>query len=192
MSLAAAPRPPPLSPAEFLAWELEQEDRYELVDGCPRMMAGGTHSHHLIALNIAMALRAALRGAPCVPLTERKVLTPRSNYRYPDVVVDCGKPGPGDLAADEPRVVFEIESPSNTAIDEFERFEDYQSTPSIQQIVIISQSSMRARIYTRTASGWRAETLVGAEAALDLSALDCALSLSEVYEDVEFAAALKP
>ncbi len=185
MSLAASPRPTGLSPEQYLVWEQDQEDRYELVDGQVRMMAGGTHSHHLIALNIAMALRTVLRGGPCVPLTERKVLTPRSNYRYPDVVVDCGRPAANDLAADQPRVVFEVESPSNTAIDEFERFEDYQSAPSIQQIVLVSQTSARARIYTRAGTDWRAETVTGLEAALDLSALGCTLLLAEVFEGVE-------
>lgn len=174
-----------MSAAEFLAWEAEQEDRYEFVDGQPRLMAGGTHAHHMIALNIAIGLRGRLAG-PCNPLVERKLLTPQGNYRYPDVLVDCGKPTSRDLAADEPRVVFEVESPSNTTIDEMERMEDFQSISTIQQIVIVSQTKLRARIYTRDDAGWRAETIAGEQAALDLSALGCTLPLTEIYDRVEF------
>lgn len=187
MSVASILAPDRMSPQEFLAWEKDQEDRYELVEGRPRMMAGGTHSHHLIALNLAVALRRLVK-APCAPLMERKVLTPRANYRYPDVLVDCGMPKPGDLAAAEPRVVFEVESASNSAIDELERFEDYQSVPSIAQIVIVSQSAARARIYTREGEGWRAETVAGVDSTLDLNALGCVLPLTEVFEGVEFPA----
>lgn len=185
MSVAAL-TPDRMTPSEFLSWEKTQEDRYELVDGRPRLMAGGTHNHHLIALNIAVALRGALKKGPCTPLMERKVLTLRSNYRYPDVLVECGKPDANDLAASDPKVVFEVESPSNSAIDELERFEDYQSVPGIAQIVIVSQTSARARIYTRDGAGWRAETVSGVEAELQLSALGCILLLTDVFDGVEF------
>jgi hypothetical protein len=40
MSRAADPRPARLSPEQYLAWEQDQEDRFELVDGQPRMMVG--------------------------------------------------------------------------------------------------------------------------------------------------------
>lgn len=185
MSIASDPRTRLMTPEEFLAWEAEQEERYEFIDGRPRLMAGGTHAHHVMALNIAVALRARLSG-PCTPLLERKLLTQRGNYRYPDVLVDCGKPSALDLAAYEPRVVFEVVSPSNTMIDEFERLEDFQATPSILQIVILSQHSMRGRIYTRDAAGWSASTLAGDEAVLDLSAIGCELPFAQIYERVEF------
>lgn len=185
MSVAADPRAPRMTPEAFLAWEAEQETRHELIDGRPQAMAGGTHAHHIMALNIAVALRSKLSG-PCTPLLERKLLTPLGNYRYPDVLVDCGQPSAGDLAAHEPRVVFEIVSPSNTLIEQVERLEDFQTTPSIQQIVILSQSSMRGRVYTRDGARWGATALVGEDATLGLSAVGCELSFAEIYERVEF------
>lgn len=182
--------PARMSGEDYLRWEADQEDRYELVDGRPVMMAGGTRAHQRIGQNLAFALRARL-SSPCFALQEQKVVTPEGNYRYPDVTVDCGaKQSPSDLAATEPRVVIEVESPSNTTIEEFERFNDFQSIPSMQQIVIVSQTKAKARIYTRDGAGWRAETLNGLDAALDLSALGCALPLSEIYEGVELGVAV--
>ena len=50
---------------EFLAWEREQEERYEYVDGVIRMMVGGTLDHNTIIGNVSSALRSQLKGGPC-------------------------------------------------------------------------------------------------------------------------------
>jgi len=186
MSIAADSQTARMTAEEFLAWETEQEERHEFIDGRPQAMAGGTHAHHVMALNIAVALRGKLDG-PCTPLLERKLHTLRGNYRYPDVLVDCGKPSARDLAADDPRVVIEIVSPSNTLIEQVERLEDFQATPSIQQIVILSQTSMHGRVYTRDGAGWSASTLRGEEAKLPLGTIGCELSFAEIYQRVEFS-----
>jgi Uma2 family endonuclease len=183
---ALAARPAHMTPAEFLAWEAGQEDRHEFVDGQPRLMAGGTRAHHRIAENISFALRTRLRGGPCFAMREQKVFTPQGNYRYPDVVVDCGQAQrPGDLAAEAPRVVFEVESPSTSDLDAIDRFEDYQSIPAVAAIVFVSQSKAYARIYRREGERWRSEEAAGLDAALPLEALGCTLPLADVYEGLE-------
>ena len=177
-----------MTPEQYLAWEQDQEDRYELVEGRPQMMAGGTRAHHRIAENISFALRTRLRGGPCFAMREQKVRIPHGNYRYPDVVVDCGRAQrPDDLAAAEPRVVFEVESPSNSDLDAIRRFEDYQATPAIAAIVFVAQSRAFARIYLREGERWVSQEVSGLEAALPLAPLGCALPLREVYEGLEEA-----
>lgn len=184
---ALAARPARMTPAEFLAWERGQEDRYEFVDGQPRLMAGGSHAHHVVAMNIATALRIRLRGGPCMPLLERKVFSSLGNYRYPDVLVECGKPSSDAQAAETPRVVFEVESPSNSNLDAIDRFEDYQSISAVEAIVFVSQSKAYARIYRREGERWRSEEVAGLDAALPLAVLGCALPLAEIYEGLEEA-----
>lgn len=188
MSIAADSQTARMTAEEFLAWEMEQEERHEFIDGRPQAMAGGTRAHGIIAQNIAFALRARLAHGPCFPMQEQKVFTAKGNYRYPDVTVDCGSSqGMRDLAADDPRVVIEIVSPSNTLIEQVERLEDFQATPSIQQIVILSQTSMHGRVYTRDGAGWSASTLRGEEAKLPLGTIGCELSFAEIYQRVEFS-----
>lgn len=187
---ALASHLPRMSAADFLEWEQRQTDRYELVDGQPQMMAGGTRAHHRIAENISFALRTRLRSGPCFAMREQKVLNPQGNYRYPDVVVDCGVLQlPGDLAAEEPRVVFEVESPSNSDMEAIGRFEDYQSTPSIQAIVFVSQSKFLVRLYQRDGERWVSREVSGLQAVLPLQALGCDLPLAEIYEGLEEALA---
>lgn len=75
---------------EFLAWEHEQELRYELVDGQAVMMTGGTVAHDLVRLEIAASLRDQLKGKPCRAALDVKIAGPAGNVRYPDVAVHCG------------------------------------------------------------------------------------------------------
>ena len=50
---------------EFLAWEEEQPERYEFLDGVVRMMTGGTEDHDRLSVNLIRLLANALRGGPC-------------------------------------------------------------------------------------------------------------------------------
>ncbi len=42
---------------DFLVWEAAQADRYELVNGEPRLMTGVTQAHTAICINITSLLR---------------------------------------------------------------------------------------------------------------------------------------
>ena len=52
---------------EFLAWEEQQELRYEFDGFQPVAMTGGTAAHDSISLNLAASLVVRLRGKPCRP-----------------------------------------------------------------------------------------------------------------------------
>ncbi len=63
MSLAR--HPPPMTLAEFLAWEERQELRHEFDGFAPVAMTGGTRAHDAIQVNLLIALGGRLRGGPC-------------------------------------------------------------------------------------------------------------------------------
>ncbi len=103
---------------EFLPWEENQPAKYELVDGEPRLMTGGTQAHHLIGLNIVAALRDRLRGSPCRPWgSDLRVITGTGNSRYPDALIDCGGFQPISHNTSAPAVVFEVLSRSTGWLD---------------------------------------------------------------------------
>ena len=55
---------------EFVVWNLEQSERYELIAGRPvRMMTGARRAHRQCVANISFELTSQLRGGPCVPTT---------------------------------------------------------------------------------------------------------------------------
>src|SRR3954453_20609435 len=79
----------------FLAGEPERENqRWELHDGVPKLMTGGTAAHAMIAGNIARALFGHARDRGCESL--RGFLAQASDHAAfePDVVIRCGPTNP--------------------------------------------------------------------------------------------------
>ena len=180
--------------SEFLSWEVAQPEKWELVDGRPvlrrtRLMAGGTVHHAVLAANIIAALKPRLRGGPCAPIgSDVRVENPRGVVRYPDVTVDCGRRGPGELLLHDPRVIFEVLSPSNTFSQQLRLLEDYQAIESVAQIVFVSQTEALAHVWTRAGAGWSRSDQEGLGAVILLESIGCELPLAEVYEGVAFTA----
>lgn len=109
MSEAALPR---MSLEEFLPWQENQEQRYELVDSQPVAMAGAKLKHDRIVTNALMRIGTKLDGTQCRPFTADVTVVTRSrNGRHPDFGVDCGPFDPESMTAIEPRVVLEVFSP---------------------------------------------------------------------------------
>lgn len=174
-----------MSPEQFLAWEITQREKHEFVDGRIVAMAGASRAHQMIAGNTLIALRARLRGGPCMALHEQKILTPCGNWRYADVAVDCGPVAMKDLAATAARLVVEVESPSTSMIEELERLEDYQSVPSVDYVLVVAQARARARLYQREGAGWAQIDAASLEDMIALPSLGIELPMSEMY-GVEF------
>lgn len=169
----------------FLAWEADQPARWELIDGRPVMMTGGTQAHWLIAGNIVATLRPLLRGSPCrAGGSDLRVVTGNGNVRYPDAVIDCGTLRPDSRDASEPTVVFEVLSRSTAWIDLHAKLRDYDATPSVRLYVVVSQDTSWVALWTRDPSGRLAvaAALSGLDEAVPLDRLDAALPLAEIYE----------
>ncbi len=49
----------------YLAWEREQTDKHEYLNGEVFAMVGARQEHVLVTLNLASALKQRLRGKPC-------------------------------------------------------------------------------------------------------------------------------
>jgi Uma2 family endonuclease len=181
-----ANHPMRMDPADFLAWEVAQNRKHELVGGVIKLMAGATRAHLRVQMNLGSLLNQRLRGKSCEALAEVKVTIPNRNYRYADVAVDCGPQAPGDLVATGPRVVFEVESPTTGAIELLDRLADYQSVGTIDHIVVVAQSRAFARIWTRGPAGWSSIDAIGLDADMPLPALELNLKLADVYDGVSF------
>ncbi|MBP0579640.1 Uma2 family endonuclease [Labrys sp. LIt4] len=175
----------PMSLDEFLAWENEQELRYELVDGQAVMMTGGTVAHDYVRSRIALALGNQLQGKPCRLALDVKIACPNGNVRYPDVAVHCGPYRPRDLLASEPRIVIEVLSDSTKATDFLIKLRDYQSVPDIAAYLIFWQDEARVLVHRRNEQAWQpGEELVGARAIVGLPEIGAELSLAEIYREI--------
>lgn len=195
----AIPKPAPLprmTVEEYLAFEERSEVKHEYHDGLVVEVmdnVGGSAEHANIAVNIGTALNFALRGKPCRAYSsDLKIWIHRHRqYVYPDLSVVCGKPtAPPEAtrhAADNPKVIFEVLSPSSAAYDRGGKFRLYKYVESIEEYVVVEQAEPTIDVFRRQADGsWVNEEFTGLNTELVLRSLDVRVKLSEVYAGVEF------
>lgn len=167
----------------FLAWEQDQERRYELVDGLPMAMTGGTEAHDNLRLAIASEFRRQLDRRVCRPHIDLKVACETGNVRYPDVQINCQ---PGEVkrtTVGRPVVVVEVLSPSTRAADFLVKLKDYESVASIETYLIFWQDEPKAAVFERSGAAFqRTRDLDGPDAVLELPALGLTLRFADLYD----------
>ncbi|MBO0906013.1 Uma2 family endonuclease [Jiella sonneratiae] len=174
---------------EFYAWQLEQDQNYELVDGIPvlpaKAMTGASRRHDIITVNILLLLGNQLRGKPCRPHTDdMTVKNPAGNIRRPDVIVDCRGGPDRSMETGEPRVLVEVLSPSTMAFDRFRKVEEYKTNDGVRVVLLVASESAEVIVWRRGGEGvWRSEIVEGRDATIALPEIGCDLALAEVYED---------
>jgi Uma2 family endonuclease len=175
---------------EFFDWQLGQDRNYELVDGVPvlplKSMTGATDRHDRVTVNAIGSLFQQLRGKPCRPkTTDTSVRTVRGTRR-PDVTVECGTPGDRSMAADEPRVVVEILSPSTRRYDQMQKLEEYKQHPLIGVILLVDTDLPRVTVWRRGPEGWSYGEVAGLDAVIPLPEIDAAISLADLYDGLQW------
>jgi len=171
---------------EFLAWENEQDERYEFLDGLVRMMTGGTEDHDRLSVNLIALLRNALRGGPCsVHASNLKVVSRAGNASlYPELFVRCG-PREGKRTWIEDAVVaVEVLSPRTAKDDLTRKRRAYTMLPTMRVVVYASQDEPRLDLVRRWPDGTFADEAVeGLDGMLDLPEIGVRLAMAEIYED---------
>ncbi|WP_199873108.1 Uma2 family endonuclease [Ideonella sp. A 288] len=143
-----------LSADAYLAWEATEPVRHEFVRGEVLAMAGAEERHVTTALNVAMALRAHLRGTPCRTfITDMKLRVEAADaYFYPDVMVTCSAADVADpLVKREPVLVVEVLSPGTAACDRGDKFAAYRTLPSLREYLLVDTESRRCDLYRKGA-----------------------------------------
>ena len=113
-------------------------------------------------------------------------------FSYPDIVVVCGDIEYHDAYKDvilNPKVIFEVLSPSTAAFDRGDKFTRYQTcNPSLTDYVLVSQEKPQVEHFHKPASGpWTYQLYTGLDAVVLLDSIGCTLKLADVYDRVVFA-----
>jgi Uma2 family endonuclease len=178
---------------EFLIWCLDQEDKYELVDGVPVLLhqpingqSGATSRHDRIVVNLIGRLFEKLRGSPCRPTTsDQAVRTSIKRFRRPDVTIECGETAQTALEVTAPVAVFEVLSPSNRASEVVIKLEEYKRHPAIRHIVLLEPGFISVTHFTRGVDApWVETTLTDVGLTLSIDPPGVVLPLTEIYEGV--------
>lgn len=180
--------PERMSLPDFLAWEEAQPLRHERVGGQVWAMTGGTLAHNRIGLNVYSALRARLAGSGCEAFAfDVRVVTPRGDIMYPDVVVACGERRDTDKEVSDPVVLVEVLSSSTAERDDSFKRWAYGTIPSLKHYILIAQNRAEAEVSTADGETWRSVILRDAAASLRLDALGLKVPLTEVFAGVDLA-----
>lgn len=181
-----------LTPAEYLEFERKSEERHEYFGGEIFAMSGAKRNHNVIAWNIGGELRQKLKGKDCEAYpADMRVFVPETGlYTYPDLVVVCGEPQFQDDVFDtllNPVLLIEVLSDSTESYDRGKKFQHYRSIESLQEYILVSQNEARVEKYVRHGDGfWLLSEAVGIDSEIDFSSIDCALSLAEIYDKINF------
>ncbi|TMQ21053.1 MAG: Uma2 family endonuclease [Deltaproteobacteria bacterium] len=181
--------PCPATYADYLAAEQNSERRHEFIDGVIVAMAGGSDEHNAIGFRLS-----ALFGSRMPPecrgysADQRFWIEATGRGRYGDGSIIYGKPehpAHDPQATTNPVVVVEVLSPTTQGDDEGEKRRDFQSLPSLQAYVMVTQDARCVKVYRRTDRGWRDEPDVyrGGER-FELPRLTRAFAVDEIYDNI--------
>lgn len=173
---------------EYLEFEKTAQARHEFVDGFIFAMAGGTDNHNSITLNIATTIKPKARAGTCrVFSSDMTLLTPNGIGYYPDVFVTCQEDNDGSRVKRFPCFVVEVLSKSTEDIDRGEKWENYRKIHTLQSYILVSQKKALVEVYKRQQDGSWIYSVLENEGTLELPCINAALTLEQIYEDIDFS-----
>jgi len=181
-----------MTPGEYLEFERNSLDiKHEFFNGEVFAMVGARLNHVGINANIAGELRNKFKSnkSTCKAVSNDMRVKIEKNYAYPDVVIYCGDAELEDNEFDtltNPVVIMEILSDSTERFDRGDKFAYYQTIPTLQEYILISQKEYRVEQYTRNGDDWLYRSHRGADQILKMESVNCDLPLSEIYWDIKF------
>lgn len=151
--------------ADFLAWNPQDSDRWELIDGTPVAMAPAAPRHGAIQGEAIRLIGNHLAEShPTCRVVAEPGIQPRVranlNIRVPDLAVACAPSAPDDRLLHKPQIVIEILSRSNRA-ETWANVWSYVTIPSVVEILVLHTAEIRADLLCRQADdSWPDNPLV--------------------------------
>ena len=177
---------------DYLKFEREADSRHEFLDGEIYAMAGESLSHSRVCVNLAREAGNALKGKPCEALSPNmKVRTSTASlFSYPDLTIVCGEPLFHDTKKDvlvNPKVIFEVLSPSTAEYDRTTKFQKYRmGNETLTDYILVSQDKSFVEHFQRQSdNNWNYKSYSELENVLQIETVECELSLHEIYDRVE-------
>ncbi|MEZ2320664.1 MAG: Uma2 family endonuclease [Microcoleus sp.] len=177
------------TPEEYFAWEEQQLEKHELIDGRVYAMSGGTRNHSDIAGNFLTTIKPHLRGSGCKTYNSdcRVNILNTRNYTYPDLSVTCDR---RDNSSPQyityPCLIVEVLSDSTEAYDRGKKFEKYRRNPNLVDYVLVSSDEMAIDIYHRNDAGDWLILSYRAGDRVELKSIGLSLAIEQFYEEIVF------
>jgi Uma2 family endonuclease len=178
-----------ISEEAYFALEKETDSRHEFIDGYVYAMVGGSVNHGTLISTLVREIGVHLKGKPCRVFSEgTKVKIPslrggESRYFYPDVVVDCSIEKADGNMLTTPVLVVEVLSASTHRLDETTKFQSYAGIPTVQEYILVEQSSVRIEIQRRR-TNWAIEKYFLGDS-ITLESIGLTLTVEDIYDRID-------
>ena len=186
---------PYVAPEDYLAAEAEADVRHEYAGGRVIAMAGASETHNLIKDNLRSELHRRLRERGCRVTTSDQRVKAGASYRYPDVVMHCGK---GTFSDEHPPMLFnpellvEVTSASTAEADRIDKLTEYTEIESLREYWIAEQDRALVTQYVRDGADWRVRFVRGLDASLQSAHFGVEIPMTDLYALVEWPEPLRP
>lgn len=164
--IAAKDKPTNLTPEEYFAWEEQQLEKHELINGQVYPMGiyamtdgNKNHSsknHSLLAARFITLFTNHLEGSGCDTATSdlRINIVGTNNYTYPNISVTCDD---RDKTTTQyityPCLIVEVLSTSTEAYDRGGKFRMYRQNPALIDYLLVSSTSIEIDLYDKNDAG---------------------------------------
>ncbi|MDR0389026.1 MAG: Uma2 family endonuclease [Spirochaetaceae bacterium] len=175
--------------ADYKAWELDEGERFELINGIAYAMSAPTDFHQAILVELSRQIANYLRGKPCkvrpAPYDVRLFYAEDESddtVVQPDISVICDEKKRGSEGCrGAPDLVVEILSPSNTADEYVRKFNLYMKA-GVREYWIVDPKSKSVQAFVLR-DGAYTGTVYDADAPLNSSVLEgLSVSLHDAFE----------
>ncbi len=153
--------------------------------------------NNIIAANVTIAIGSRMQGQKCeIYINDMPVKLDAKHMCYPDVVVVSGEPQFVDKESDmllNPAVAFDIFSKNTSFQDKTEKLECYLAMASIREYILIKEDEMRVEHYAKqNAKQWIYKIYNERDDVVSIDAINCKISIAEIYAQVKFAGSGAP
>jgi len=175
---------PQLSPTEYFAWEEQQLEKYEYINGEVYAMSGGSVNHGRIAIKFAAMFDNHLENSGCITgNSDIKInMLKTNNYTYPDVSVTCDD---RDKTTTQyityPCLIVEVLSPSTEAYDRGGKFRMYRNNPILQDYLLVSSTSIEMDLYHQKNNGEWVIINYKEGDTIELKSINLSFAIEQVY-----------
>ncbi|AFZ48654.1 protein of unknown function DUF820 [Cyanobacterium stanieri PCC 7202] len=184
------------TPEKYLELEEKSEIKNEYLDGEIIPMLGGTTNHNQIAINFCRAFPLTINNQDYyIYINDVKLWIPDYRfYTYPDLMIIESEPvyqSEKKNIVTNPKIIIEVLSDSTQNYDKTEKFRAYRSLPSLQEYILISQSSYYVEQFIKqTEQQWLFNVMEGENHHLGLASIDFSISFSQLYHRIVFESPL--
>ncbi|HXG84873.1 MAG TPA: Uma2 family endonuclease [Pyrinomonadaceae bacterium] len=176
---------------EYLKIERNSSTKHEFIGGKVLSLAGSNRTRSLIGSNTTIAVGNRIHGQKNeIYSGNMRVQMSPTRFSYPDVVIVSSKPAFIDNESDvllNPTIVVEIYSKNTSSLDKTEKLECYLAMDSIREYLLVKEDEMRVEHYAKqNAKQWVYRIYNEREEIISMESINCKVSLTEIYAQINF------